>query len=106
MQTKTKIISQKDAKDIQEALDKEDCTFEGVNYSFAFKGGYEVDIEFVLGDSPYLNCVLFKKGHEVMCLDPEYVILGEFIFKCNSDVYRAVIKVEDPNSVKYFTEKD
>ena len=106
MQTKTKIISHQEAKEIQEWLDGADIPMEDRIFSFSFEDDIEIDVQVITdSDHAYLNVILFKKGREIEFLDPAYTILGEYIFKSYGDVYRAVISQEPPNSVKYFTEK-
>lgn len=46
-----------------------------------FGGGIEADIKLCNGDSPYVDAVLFKDGHEVDVLEVSDSLEGEYPFE-------------------------
>ena len=58
-----------------------------------FGKGIEVDIKLVnTSNGPYIDAILFAGGIEMVVLEPQYVLLGEYPFEHNDKNYIVNIK--------------
>jgi hypothetical protein len=64
-----------------------------ITYSIRFTNSIEADIKVCNGDNgAWIDAVLFDDGNEVAVLEPQYVLLGEYVFNYEGKIYTAVIK--------------
>lgn len=96
--TKTITVSVSDQKTIQEYLDMDsvDLEEEGIDKesvylqtNVMFDNGYEADIKVcTTEDDFFVDAILFDaNGNQMRVLDPEYELLGEYIFDDDEDEY-------------------
>lgn len=64
-------------------------------WTTCFDGIFEADIKLVNTlNGPYLDCILFKNGHQVCVLEPQYLLLGEYPFEYNGETFTVVIELD------------
>lgn len=82
MKTVTLKIPKREADELQEFLDGpgQDQVGAEAMYTVRLNDLFEADIKVCRGDPPYVDAVLFRRGHEVMCLDGADTLLGEYEF--------------------------
>lgn len=61
-------------------------------YTATFDGDVEADIKVCQGDPPFVDAVLYDSGSEVELLAVADILLGEYTFFYNSDVYTVILE--------------
>lgn len=86
-------IPKEEVEEYQALLELENVELEDEDsiidcYSAMFEDGYFADIKICAGQHNYfIDPVLFDRGHEVMCLDCEGDLLGDYLFETEEKDY-------------------
>ena len=79
---------------MQSYLDSEGEDKVGIlsTYTAVFDGDIEADIKVCKGDPPFVDAVLYDSGAEVELMDVCDVLLGEYMFFYDGQIYTVVLE--------------
>ena len=61
-------------------------------YTTIFEGNVQADIKVCKGDPPFVDAVLYDSGSEVELLEVTDVLLGEYVFYYDGQVYTVMVE--------------
>lgn len=61
-------------------------------YTTIFEGDVQADIKVCKGDPPFVDAILYDSGSEVELLEVTDVLLGEYVFYYDGQVYTVVVE--------------